>query len=125
MDEIITDEPGHRVVIKIDLPELTLAEMLRPPGQQETPVHFHKAHSDGYYVLERTLTVTSDGERRELSTGDFALVAPGVVHSFVNASDAPVRLLNMHVPSGGFAEFYGPWAAAIASNPAQFDSYHV
>lgn len=125
MDEIVTETPRHRVVIKVDLPELTLAEMLRPPGQEATPVHFHKSHSDGYYVLEGTLTVTIDGEHRELDAGDFALVPPGVVHSFVNASDAPVRFLNMHAPSGGFAEFLRAMARGDHVDPAQFDSYLV
>ena len=49
MDEVITDEPGHRVVIKVDRPELTLAEMLRPPSGKGTPLHFHKMRSDALY----------------------------------------------------------------------------
>jgi mannose-6-phosphate isomerase-like protein (cupin superfamily) len=56
-------------VIKVDHPELTLAEMLRPPSGKGTPLHFHKMHSDGFYVLEGTLTVTVDDEDRELSAG--------------------------------------------------------
>lgn len=122
MDEVITDKPGHRVVIKVDIPELTLAEMLHPPGQ-ETPPHFHKLHADGYYVLEGTLTVTVDGEDRELGAGDFELVPPGVVHRFVNASDAPVRFLNIHAPSGGFADFLRAMARGDRVDPTQFDSY--
>ena len=127
MDEVIIDEPGHRVVIKVDRPELMLAEMLRPPDPDGngTPLHIHREHSDGYYVLEGTLTVTVDGEDRDVGAGDFALVPPGVPHRFGNSSGAPVRFLNVHAPSGRFADFLRAMARGDRVDPAQFDSYLV
>jgi oxalate decarboxylase/phosphoglucose isomerase-like protein (cupin superfamily) len=50
-------------------------------------------------------------------------VPPGVVHHFVNASDAPVRFLNFHAPSCGFADYLRAMARGDADAAALFDSY--
>ena len=127
MDEVVTDEPDHQIVIKVDRPEFMLAEMLRPPDAdgKGTPLHIHKKHSDAYYVLEGTLTVTVDGANRGLGVGDFVLVPPGVPHCFVNSSGAPVRFLTVHAPSGRFADFLRAMARGDRVDPAEFDSYLV
>lgn len=55
-----------------------------------------KATGDGtagslYLVGDRTV---------ELPPGGFACVPPGVVHTFANTGDAPVRVLNFNTPAG-------------------------
>ena len=50
----------------------------------------------------------------ELEPGSFVCVPPGVVHTFSNPSDAPVRFLNFNTPAGW--EYYmRDLAAALAS----------
>jgi oxalate decarboxylase/phosphoglucose isomerase-like protein (cupin superfamily) len=39
-------------------------------------------------------------ETHELGPGAFVCVPPGVVHTFSNASGAPVRFLNFNTPAG-------------------------
>jgi oxalate decarboxylase/phosphoglucose isomerase-like protein (cupin superfamily) len=51
-------------------------------------------------VLDGVLTVRLGGETRELGAGSFVCVPPGVVHTFSNASDSPVRFLNFNTPAG-------------------------
>jgi mannose-6-phosphate isomerase-like protein (cupin superfamily) len=40
-----------------------------------------------------------DGEL-EAPPGTFVLVPPGVEHTFANHGDVPVRMVNVHAPSG-------------------------
>ena len=55
-------------------------------------------------MLEGTLTLVVDGIDHAAGPGTFACVPPGVVHTFRNDSDAPVRLLNLNTP-GGFENY--------------------
>ena len=74
------------------------------------PPHTHERMTDMFYVLEGTLTVHVDGEEREAGPGTFACFPPGVVHTFANRSDAPVRFLNFSTP-GGFEGYMRELAA--------------
>jgi uncharacterized cupin superfamily protein len=51
-------------------------------------------------VLEGTLTLRLGDQEIAAGPGSFACVPPGVVHTFRNASDGPVRLLNFNTPAG-------------------------
>jgi uncharacterized cupin superfamily protein len=55
---------------------------------------------DMFYVLDGTLTMRLGDETIELPAGSFVCVPPGVVHTFSNPSDAPVRFLNFNTPAG-------------------------
>jgi mannose-6-phosphate isomerase-like protein (cupin superfamily) len=64
------------------------------------PPHKHERLVDMFYVLEGTLTVRVGDEMREIGPGTFVCAPPGVVHTFSNRSDAPVRFLNFNTPGG-------------------------
>ena len=51
MDEPIALGPGEGTPVKADRPELSLLEVTFDPGSGVDP-HFHKGHSDSFYVLE-------------------------------------------------------------------------
>jgi oxalate decarboxylase/phosphoglucose isomerase-like protein (cupin superfamily) len=53
-----------------------------------------------FYVLDGTLTLRLGDRTIEAGPGSFACVPPGVVHTFRNDSDDPVRLLNFNTPAG-------------------------
>ena len=73
------------------------------PGGGVDP-HFHKGHSDSFYVLEGEVEFHVGDEVVHGAPGTYVLAPPGVVHYFRNVSDKPARMLNLHTP-GGFAEY--------------------
>lgn len=98
---------------------LFLAESVIEPGFPGPPPHRHKRVHDMFYVLEGTLTMRLGDETLELEPRSFVCVPPGVVHTFCNPSDAPVRFLNFNTPAG-WENYMRDLAAALASgNPSQ------
>ena len=89
--------------IKAARPELSVLEFEVKPGGGVQP-HYHKGHSDSFYVLEGELEIHVGDEVVSAVAGMYALAPPGVVHFFRNVSAAPARVLNFHTP-GGFAEY--------------------
>ena len=77
-----------------------LGEGLIQPGFPGPPLHVHERLHDMFYVLEGTLTMRLGDDTLELGAGSFACVPPGVVHTFSNPGDAPVRFLNFNTPAG-------------------------
>jgi quercetin dioxygenase-like cupin family protein len=77
-----------------------LGEGVFEPGFPGPPPHRHHRLHDMFYVLDGTLTMRLGDETLELESGSFVCVPPGVVHTFSNVSDAPVRLLNFNTPAG-------------------------
>ena len=92
------------VVIKADgattAGSFFLCDTTIEPGFRGPPPHHHERLHDMFYVLEGSLTLRLGGETVEAGPGTFACIPPGVVHTFSNASDAPVRFLNLNTPSG-------------------------
>ena len=77
-----------------------LGEGLVKAGFPGPPPHVHDRLHDMFYVLEGTMTMRLGDETLELTAGSFVCVPPGVVHTFSNPSDAPVRFLNFNTPAG-------------------------
>ena len=93
-----------------------LAESTLAPGFAGPPPHRHRRLHDMFYVLEGTLTLLLGEETVEAGPGSFACVPPGVVHTFRNDSDGPVRLLNFNTPAG-FEHYMRDLAEAARSAP--------
>jgi quercetin dioxygenase-like cupin family protein len=96
-------ERAGTTAIKAARPELSLLEFGLQPGGGVSP-HFHKAHSDSFYVLEGEVEFHVGDEVVSGTIGTYVLAPPNVVHYFRNVGDEPARLLNLHIP-GGFAEY--------------------
>lgn len=96
-------EPLGTNTIKAARPELSLLEIVVQPGGGVDP-HFHKLHSDSFYVLEGELEFHVGDQVVHGTAGTYVLAPPSVVHFFRNVSDRPARALNLHTP-GGFAEY--------------------
>jgi mannose-6-phosphate isomerase-like protein (cupin superfamily) len=79
---------------------LYLGEVVAAPGFPGPPPHVHERLHDMFYVLEGRLTVRLGDESTELPGGSFVCVPPGVVHTFSNPTQTPVRFLNFNTPAG-------------------------
>lgn len=127
MDEPIALGPGEGTPVKADRPELSLLEVTFEPGSGVQP-HFHKKHSDSFYVLDGELEFHVGDDVFHAAKGSYVLAPPGVVHFFRNVSDEPARMLNLHTP-GGFAEYRRQLAAlreqGIEPDEAFFERHDV
>jgi quercetin dioxygenase-like cupin family protein len=103
VDDSIALGPGEGGRVKADRPELSLLEVTFDPGSGVAP-HFHRGHSDSFYVLEGEVEFHLGDETIRATAGSYVLAPPNVVHWFRNVSEAPVRLLNLHTP-GGFVAY--------------------
>jgi quercetin dioxygenase-like cupin family protein len=102
--ERLTDQ--ERVAyIKASLPELTLSVFELGPRFEGPELHRHEDHVDSFYVLEGDIEFVLGDETMRAGPGTFFAAPPGIVHTFGNPGAAGARLLNMHSPDGGFADF--------------------
>ena len=101
--QTITLGPGEGNPVKADRPELSLLEITFDPGSGVDP-HFHKGHSDSFYVLEGELEFHVGDEVFHATEGAYVLAPPNVVHWFRNVGDGPAKMLNLHTP-GGFVQY--------------------
>src|SRR5262249_8360844 len=109
-DEPIALAPGEGGAVKADRPELSLLEITFAPGSGVDP-HFHKGHSDSFYLLEGELEFHVGDEVVHPTPGSYVLAPPTVLHWLPNAvpwsrtvGDAPARMLNLP-PPGGFVQY--------------------
>jgi mannose-6-phosphate isomerase-like protein (cupin superfamily) len=98
----VSDGAGH----------LSLTENTIGPGFPGPPPHRHLKTLDSFYVLEGELTLQVGGETVKATTGTYAFVPPGNVHTFSNPGDTPVRALNLMAP-GGFEQYLKEVAAVM------------
>ena len=92
-----------------------LGEGLVQPGFPGPPPHVHDHLHDMFYVLEGTLTMRLGDDTLELPAGSSS-VSPGVVHTFSNPRDAPVRFLNFNTPAG-WEHYMRDLGALLAQGP--------
>jgi quercetin dioxygenase-like cupin family protein len=118
--ERLAGGPGIELLLKATGDQtggtLFMSETTIPPGFAGPVPHRHEQLHDMFYVLEGTLTVRSGDELHDCGPGTFACFPPGVVHTFSNRSDAPVRFLNFHTPAG-FENYMRELAAAAQEGP--------
>jgi quercetin dioxygenase-like cupin family protein len=93
--QIVIKATGEETAGTFFLSESTIA-----PGFPGPPPHRHERLIDMFYVLEGVLTVRLGEEIHQLEQGSFVCVPAGVVRTFSNPSDSPVRFLNFNTPAG-------------------------
>lgn len=91
-----------------------LGETVIGPGFPGPPPHRHSRLHDMFYVLDGSLTMRLGDATLELEPRSFVCVPPGVLHTFSNRSDTPVRFLNFNTPAGW--EHYMRDLAAVLSS---------
>jgi mannose-6-phosphate isomerase-like protein (cupin superfamily) len=66
------------------------------PKVMGPPPHYHKELDELMLVLEGTASVLIDGEVVEIAAGGWHLRPRNLVHTFFNASDKPLRFIDMY-----------------------------
>lgn len=92
----------------------SISEATFPPGMDGPPPHLHRHTTDTFYVLEGSLRLRVGDRIIDAPPGSYILVPPGIVHTFANRSDKPVRFLNINAP-GGWENYLRDLANAMRS----------
>lgn len=79
---------------------LSLVEHHAPPGTLIAPLHRHAREDEFSLVLEGRMGVVSDGEEIEAEAGCLVWKPRNAWHTFWNAGDVPVRILEVISPAG-------------------------
>lgn len=101
---------------------LGIAEFVVAPHVPTPPPHIHHAHEEGFYVLEGELEFLVGIERVVAGKGAFVMVPIGVLHTFANTGNTPVRFLNTFTPPrylNYFEELSKLMAASAPPTPLQ------
>ena len=80
-------------------------EYQAPPGFGGPPPHLHRKMIEAFYVIEGQLEVTLGEKSVKLGPGAFALIPPGVAHTFANRESSPTVFLGLLSP-GGFERYF-------------------
>jgi mannose-6-phosphate isomerase-like protein (cupin superfamily) len=83
------------------------------PEMPGPPVHVHPTADESYEVIEGALDICVDGEWRTLRAGESATAPAGAPHTLRNATEEPVRIVNVHRPALQFESFFRELHALI------------
>ncbi len=130
--EVLTDRPGLRVSLLVDVDEIAIVDVTSAPGggAPTPPLHVHERHVESFYVIAGEIAFTAGGEELRATAGSWVQVPPNVPHSFAPAGSEPARYVNVHTPSRGFGDFTRALLAArnedeLAVARAAFDQRAV
>ncbi len=76
------------------------------PASGGTPVHTHPNAEEAYEVLQGEFDVYINDAWKTFSAGEIAVAKKGIPHTFRNATDKSVRVLNTHDPAMNFAGYF-------------------
>lgn len=97
---------GNRdTLLKGHLPVLSFGEWILGGPLDGPELHQHDAGVDSFYVLEGELEITIEDSVQAAGPGTLASIPRGVRHTFAYRGPGGARLLNLHTPDGGFADF--------------------
>jgi mannose-6-phosphate isomerase-like protein (cupin superfamily) len=79
---------------------VALVEQILPPRGLAAPLHRHSREDEYSVVLEGRLGVFQDGEEVVATPGDIVFKPRGHWHTFWNAGDGQLRILELIAPGG-------------------------
>lgn len=79
-------------------PSATVFEFIVPPQARVPAPHYHQEADEILYGIEGTLTLTINGEIRELTAGGVAFIPRGSVHHHENLHGSVSRTLAVMTP---------------------------
>jgi pimeloyl-ACP methyl ester carboxylesterase/mannose-6-phosphate isomerase-like protein (cupin superfamily) len=110
MDVVVLEGGGGRALavgsVRLSVKEdgthtrgmLAVAEFTIPPHAPGPPPHVHRAHEEGFYILEGEIEFALSEETIRVGVGSWVLAPIGVPHSFRNPGEKPARFLNTFTP---------------------------
>lgn len=93
-----------------------VVEAVLPPGIQGPPAHINTREVENIYVVDGTLTFVLNGDTVQAPAGSYVSIPPGVVHTWFNQEDTPVKAFGFVTPAG-FETFFQDQADLLASMP--------
>lgn len=79
---------------------VALVEQILAPRTLAAPLHRHSREDEYSFVLAGNLGIIDDGVEFTASPGDLVVKSRGRWHTFWNAGDEPLRILEVISPSG-------------------------
>jgi mannose-6-phosphate isomerase-like protein (cupin superfamily) len=102
---------------------IAVVEHTIAPGVLAAPVHRHDREDEYSYVLEGRVGAVFDGVEVYATVGDFVRKPRGEWHTFWNAGDASLRILEIITP-GGLEELFRLMASPDAPPDLLHDVEH-
>lgn len=96
---------------------LDMFEVMIPPNSRMPVPHYHRDWEETVYGLEGVVTCTVAGKRIEIGPGDDLFIPRGVVHGFVNETQAIAKMLCVLTPGVLGPQFFREMAAAVGTEP--------
>ena len=93
--------------------DLVMFEFTVPPQARVPAPHFHRDVDEAVYGLEGTLTMTVDGDRRELRSGEVIFIPRGSVHHHENLHEQTARALVVLTPGSIGRRYFEEIAMAV------------
>lgn len=117
---LLTSEQTHNA--------FSLQVVTHPPGS-EPPPHLHHKQDETFHILEGAATITCGDQTWSASTGDYAFLPRGIVHTFKIVGATPLKLEVITSPGGplGFEYFIqemGEPAKAMTFPPPEPPDLH-
>ena len=95
---------------------LDLFEVMIPPNSRTPVPHYHRDWEETVYGLEGIVTWMVAGKRIEVGQGDDLFIPRGVVHGFVNETQAIAKMLCVLTPGVLGPEFFREMAVALSGS---------
>ena len=92
---------------------LDMFEVMIPPNSHMPVPHYHRDWEETVYGLEGVVTWTVAGKCIEIRPGDDLFIPRGVVHGFVNETQAIAKMLCVLTPGVLGPEFFREMSLAV------------
>lgn len=112
---------GHLITLLDTSGDYDLALIDTPAHTPGPPPHYHTNCSEMSYILEGSAEFFIDGETKIYRAGEYVDMPPNTLHTFNNISNQPVKVLNIHSPSG-FRKFFEELGVSPTEENAQKNS---
>jgi quercetin dioxygenase-like cupin family protein len=93
-------ENGSTAILA-ELPDVSFIELVREDGWEGIPSHDHDDYLDSFFVLEGEVDFAGAGRA---AAGTLMAAPVGVEHG-IEPTSGDIRLLNIHAPDAGFADW--------------------
>jgi mannose-6-phosphate isomerase-like protein (cupin superfamily) len=99
-------ESGNRLCwLRCALPDLCVVEWDLRGRYPDLPCHHQDRRVDSFFVIEGELDVMLAGTRHTVGPGTLMSVPCGVQHTLSYYGSGRARMLSLHTPDGGFADY--------------------